>query len=409
MMGKTHTLKINEARAIALKSQLLDSKEKLSSGIEGVNSTIRTLGYVQIDTISVVERAHHHVLWTRNKDYRKEMLHELQTQKRKIFEYWGHAASYLPMEDYRFYLHRMKSFPDGWNYWTKDLYEQSKKMMAQVLERIRKEGPLSSADFESEKNRKQDSWWDWKPAKTALEMLFWKGDLMVKERKNFQRIYDLTERVLPSWVDTSTPDMGDVGRFLIHRALNAHGLARAKEIRDHIHLADLKTIEAVLRDMVETEEVLSVKMENTDNMEYYLLPGTLEKTGARKKINMRLELLSPFDNLVIQRDRLKRIFDFDYQLECYVPSNKRKYGYFMLPVLWGNEFVAKLDPKAKRASNLLLVKKLLFEPGFKDYDAILSPLSILLRQYALFNNLDGIKVEKTVPVFFENMLQKSLR
>lgn len=144
-------------------------------------------------------------------------------------------------------------------------------------------------------------------------------------------------------------------------------------------------------------------------MEYYLLPGTLEKTGARKKINMRLELLSPFDNLVIQRDRLKRIFDFDYQLECYVPSNKRKYGYFMLPVLWGNEFVAKLDPKAKRASNLLLVKKLLFEPGFKDYDAILSPLSILLRQYALFNNLDGIKVEKTVPVFFKNMLQKSLR
>ncbi|NLI98101.1 winged helix-turn-helix domain-containing protein, partial [bacterium] len=235
------------------------------------------------------------------------------------------------------------------------------------------------------------------------------GDLMVKERKNFQRIYDLTERVLPSWVDTSTPDMGDVGRFLIHRALNAHGLARAKEIRDHIHLAEKNTIEAVLRDMVETEEVLSVKMENTDNMEYYLLPGTLEKTGARKKTNMRLELLSPFDNLVIQRDRLKRIFDFDYQLECYVPSKKRKYGYFMLPVLWGNEFVAKLDPKAKRASNLLLVKKLLFEPGFKDYDAILSPLSILLRQYALFNNLDGIKVEKTVPVFFKNMLQKSLR
>lgn len=303
----------------------------------------------------------------------------------------------------------MKSFPDGWNYWTKDLYEQSKKMMAQVLERIRKDGPLSSADFESEKNRKRGTWWDWKPAKAALEMLFWKGDLMVKERKNFQRIYDLTERVLPSWVDTSTPDMGDVGRFLIHRALNAHGLARAKEIRDHIHLAEKNTIEAVLRDMVETEEVLSVKMENTDNMEYYLLPGTLEKTGARKKTNMRLELLSPFDNLVIQRDRLKRIFDFDYQLECYVPSKKRKYGYFMLPVLWGNEFVAKLDPKAKRASNLLLVKKLLFEPGFKDYDAILSPLSILLRQYALFNNLDGIKVEKTVPVFFKNMLQKSLR
>lgn len=402
-----------QARRLCVECQLLGKRSSPPSGKDGVVSIVEHLGYVQIDTISVIERAHHHVIWTRVPDYEPRMLHELQAVNRTVFEYWGHAASYLPMSDYRYYLERMKSFPQGWNYWTKELFDKYRPVMKQVMDRIRKEGPLGSADFESPKGDRRGTWWDWKPAKAALEMLFWKGDLMVTERRNFQRIYDLTERVLPSWADTRIPNNNEIDRFLVTRALKAGGLATAREIRDHIHLADQKRIDEAIKELIDAGEVIEIKVEGLGDKKYYSLHENIEKTLSDKekkagKGGKEVHLLSPFDNLVIQRERINKLFGFNYQLECYVPKDKRKNGYFMLPILWGEELVGKLDPKAERKEGVLTVHNVLLEKEFNEFDALLPELASSITGLAKFNDLNKIRVEKTSPARLRSVLNKEL-
>ena len=166
-----------EAAKIVINSQLLDGKIKFSKGKNGFAEIINKLGYVQIDTISVINRAHHHIIWTRKNDYKEKHLHDLQTKDKLIFEYWTHAMSFIPMQDYRYALPRMQNFNKPKSKWLKYRYNQSKKYFKPVLERIKNEGALSSSDFENDTGKKEGTWWDWKPAKTALEYLFWKGDL----------------------------------------------------------------------------------------------------------------------------------------------------------------------------------------------------------------------------------------
>lgn len=166
------TIPRNKAILIALNRQLFDRRIKFPKGNEGVAQAIEHLGYVQIDTISVIERAHNHTLWTRRPDYEPNMLHELLAKDRRIFEYWGHAASYLPMCDFRFYLPQMKRYEEPHSKWEKDRVEKYGHMMKPVLGRIRNEGALGSKDFEASVGTKTGNWWDWRPTKVALEMLF---------------------------------------------------------------------------------------------------------------------------------------------------------------------------------------------------------------------------------------------
>ena len=174
---------MSTARKLAIGCQGLDAPWKLPKGKEGVAQVIERLGYVQIDTIAVVQRAHHHTLWSRRWDYTPQMLHELQAQDRRVFEWWGHAASYLPMCDYRYYLPRMRAFAERQK--TRDWLGQNAQLVGDVVDRIRDEGPLGSSDFSAPEG-KRGSWWDWKPAKRALETLFNTGEMMVTERRNFQ-------------------------------------------------------------------------------------------------------------------------------------------------------------------------------------------------------------------------------
>ena len=195
---------VGTSRKLALRAQGLKGRwPPLPGGAKGVEHVIKRLGYVQIDTIAVVQRAHHHTLWARFPNYSPVMLHELQTVKRRVFEYWIHAACYLPMSDYRYYMPRMHSVSKRQTNWF--YTDEGRSITDHVLGRIRNEGPLGAADFKATGTRKRGSWWDWKPAKQALEMLFDMGKLMVTERRNFHRIYDLTERILPSETDTTPP------------------------------------------------------------------------------------------------------------------------------------------------------------------------------------------------------------
>lgn len=393
----TESLSNAQARKLVLLSQRVPPAKQTGSAIAGTLSAIEHLGYIQIDTISVIQRAHHHTLWNRNPRYKASHLNQLLSEKR-VFEYWSHAAAYLPMRDYRYSLPRKQAIASGrQNHW----YQRDDKLMKLVLKRITAEGPLMARDFEH--TGKKIGEWQSKPAKRALEYLFMQGDLMASSRANFHKVYDLTERVLPEEADTRMPGPEEYGRFLITRYLQANGLGQSAEIA--YLLKDTKAlISATAHDMVSTGELLQI---SAGGDRYYALPDSLEmlnKPLARSK----LKILSPFDNLVIQRKRMKALFDFDYQLECYVPAAKRQFGYFSLPVLWDGKLVARIDCKADREESLLNIQHLVLEPSLAKADEFLLALSNELASFLQFNNCSAIRLNRTSPASIKSHLQTVL-
>ncbi|MCF8240567.1 MAG: winged helix DNA-binding domain-containing protein [Melioribacteraceae bacterium] len=407
-----------EARELVANSQLLNSSIKCAKGKKGAAEIIDKLGYLQIDTISVINRAHHHVLWTRRHDYTEKHLHDLQAKDKLIFEYWTHAMSFIPMKDYRFALHRMKNFEKPQGKWMKYRYEQSKKYFKPVLERIANEGILSSSDFENDTGKKGGTWWDWKPAKTALEYLFWKGDLMIAERKGFQKFCNLTERVLPSDVDTTLPTANELNRFFIQRALSSLGIASKREIEkfmqpgragiSDLQVTERKTMYKVIDDMCEGKEIIPLEIEGDHKIVNYALPETLRNNSKKKNSTKKVHILSPFDNLIIQRNRTKRLFDFDYAIECYLPEHKRKYGYFVLPIIWGNEFVGRMDSKADRQVKKLVINNIVFEENFDEYDEFLPYFAKRLKLFAEFNGCNSTIIKKCKPMKIKKAINQSI-
>ena len=304
-------------RRLALRGQGVGGARKLGAGVAGVRKTLERIGYVQIDTISVVARAHHHVLFTRVSRYREDMLNEL-VRERRAFEYWRHAAAYMPLKDYRFALPMMRNIAGGGLMWFRD---PDRKLMARVKDRIREEGPLFARDFEDTRASKE-GWWDWKPAKQALEQLFMEGELTSVERQGFQKRYELMERFLPGDVDTSEPGDGEYADHVIDRSLRAHGFATRRTMTWLCRDARLrKAVTGRLPARVGAGELDERRMESGEPV--YALPGAFDRHVPAPPDRVRL--LSPFDNTVIQRDRCAAVFGFDYTIECYVPEAKRAF------------------------------------------------------------------------------------
>ncbi len=399
---------LSEARNLILTAQGLGTNPVPLQGEAGTYETIQRLAYLQIDSISVVCRAHHHTLWTRQSNYIPENLNKLLA-KRLIFEYWGHAASYLPMQDYRYYLHRMERFKDPTDKRLNDRLERCRHLMTPALDRIREEGPLGASDFSKPKGYKSGVWWDWKPAKIALELLYCRGELMVSERRNFQKIYDLPERVLPTETNVTSPGKKETARFFITRALEALGIATANVIREYLRAPGKSETDMGLRKLMEAGIVASVRLEGCDGRGYFALQSLLENALQIQPPEAQLHILSPFDNLVIQRRRLQQIFGIEYVLECYLPAQKRVYGYFVLPILWGDRFIGRIDAKAHRAARTLIIKNLVFEPGTGVNPAGLSGLSDKIKAFAEFNNCNNIVIEKGQPFRLIDKLKRLLK
>jgi uncharacterized protein YcaQ len=346
-----------------------------------VSELISRLGYVQIDSINVVERAHHHVLHSRMPQYQAQMLDTALAQG-EIFEYWSHAAAYLPIADYRFSLQRKQLLQNGGKHW----FEPDDKVMQEVRARIRAEGPLKASDFEHTEG-KNGAWWDWKPAKKALEQLFMRGELMVVRREKFQKCYDLTERVLPSHINTQAPSESEFARHLIERYLDAHAFGSAAQIA-YLRKGIKANVNEQLAAMQSQGELASFKAEG----QWYFYRPELQITAA---LPNRVWLLNPFDNLLIQRQRLKQWFDFDYQIEVYVPAEKRQYGYYSLAILWRDRFVGRVDVKAERQSGLLLLQQLTLETGFDGMDDdFCAAFEAAVTEYARFNGCSRWKLVK---------------
>jgi uncharacterized protein YcaQ len=301
------------------------------------------------------------------------------------------------MSDYRQYLPSMHARASGGR--TRRFLADNAALVQRVRERIREEGPLGSADFAAPTDRKRGSWWDWKPAKRVLEALFDIGELMVTERRNFQRIYDLTERVLPPDVDTTVPEPQERARFHARRAIAAEGLACG-------HGRSEAPPRAVA-ELIDAGAVTPVSVQGLPDQVHYTSTDALDSASRSRSSRTRVHILSPFDNVTTRRRRLRAVFGFDYKLECYHPAAKRRYGYFCLPVLWGSDFVARLDAKAARKERTLIVRNLVLEPGVEG-DGLFPRLAERLGAFAAFNGCDRTVVEKASPARARAALRREL-
>ena len=387
----------DQARKLVLLSQKVPPAKQTGPDPESATaatlSAIEHLGYIQVDTISVIERAHHHTLWNRNPSYLASQLDQLVADK-QVFEYWSHAASYLPMRDYRYSLPRKQALACGdQNHW----FECDEKLMKSVLNRIATEGPLMARDFEH--TGKKTGEWQIKPAKKALENLYMQGDLMASSRVNFHKVYDLTERVVPASVDTTHPAPEEHARFLITRYLQANGLGQPSEIT--YLLKNIKPlVTATVKEMVLARELLELRVGPTC---YYALPASLELLG-KPLARSKLKILSPFDNLLIQRKRMAALFGFNYLIECYVPAAKRQYGYFSLPILWDGKLVARMDCKVDRKESMLDIYHLALEPKLSKTDAFFLALRKELKFFMQFNQCKGLRLHRISPASVESLI-----
>ncbi len=326
-------------------------------GKEGAYAALRRIGYAQIDTIFVVERAHHHILWSRVPDYRPEYLHVLQSEDKKVFEYWTHALAYIPVEDFRHFVRSMKYHEKNPSAW---FSEVTPAVRRRLLDRIEREGPLSMRQIEEEKKEKDHEWASRKPSKRVLEHLFYSGRLAVSRREGMLKNYELLERHF-AWRDRPEPStLVEESAYRIDRALNSQGVITL-ESASYLETSARVRITQELEARIKRGELLPARVENFSKLAYVRpedLGGTAGiPTGSEDAIDPeRISILSPFDPLVIQRKRTSALFDFDYLIECYVPAPKRKFGYFSLPILEGNRFIARLDLKADRKNGKLLVQ-----------------------------------------------------
>ncbi len=391
-------------RRIALAHQGLLGARRLGGGLAGMRKTLDRIGYVQIDTISVVARAHHHTFWSRVSGYRDEQINRL-IRRGEAFEYWAHAAAFLPMRHYRFALPVMNAYRRGEERWVRS---RDGKLMRAVLDRIREEGPLRVRDFETPPREGAQAWWNWKPAKGALEQLFMQGDLMSVGREGLEKIYDLPERVLPRDVVTVEPAIPELAEHLVEITLRAHGFAAARTFTYGIRYGGARSKEtrAAVRDVLE-RGLRSGELTSVDTGGRQRFFGRTDDLARRPgKPAGVVRILSPFDNSVIHRDRAREIFDFDFQFECYVTEAKRRWGYYCLAILFGDTFVGRMDCKAHRDAGRFEIKHLYVEkPLDEAFDAA---FSAAVWDYARLTGCDDVQVSAVTPARDKPRIERCL-
>jgi len=339
-----------DARRIWLAAQRLDISAPFGEGPQAVADAVAHLGYVQIDTINVIERCHHHILYSRIPSYRRADLRHAQSVDRSVFEYWTHALSYVPSQDFRFFLPQMKLHRREGHKWFRTVKPEDTRKVMKLL----RQGRLTIRDIEDDVlTEKAHLWASRKPSKRALQLAFYNGAVTVSERNGMLKTYDLTARHF-GWDKPPKPASGAEGTaYLLDRALRAQGLV-SLDSACHLDAPSKPAVRKLITRRVRQGELVPVALEGAGKVEHWAAPEMLESKGEGGDL---VHILSPFDPLIIQRKRTKLIFDYDHRFEAYVPKEKRQFGYFALPVLVGEEIVAALDVKTDRQNRKLLMQK----------------------------------------------------
>lgn len=357
-------LSLADARNLHLAAQGLLNKPRRRASLEDIPATISRMFLLQIDTINIVARSPYLVLFSRLGNYPAQWLDE-SLARGELMEYWAHEACFMPRSDFRLIRHRMLA-PEkmGWKY--KDAWMQEHEAeIAQLIQHIHDKGPVRSADFEHPR-KGASGWWEWKPHKRHLEGLFTAGKVMVIERRNFQRVYDLTHRVMPDWDDErDLVSQTEAEIIMLDNSARSLGIFREQWLADYYRLKR-PALAAWREARAEQQQIIAVHVEKLGNLWLHddLLP-LLERALAGKLTATHSAVLSPFDPVVWDRKRAEQLFDFSYRLECYTPAPKRQYGYFVLPLLHRGQLVGRMDAKMHRQTGILEVISLWLQEGIK--------------------------------------------
>ncbi|MEP4734095.1 crosslink repair DNA glycosylase YcaQ family protein, partial [Parvibaculum sp.] len=354
-----------EARRLFLDHHALNLAPAEHHGDDETLSLIRRLGFVQLDSINTVERAHHMILFSRAPGYRHEQLSALHHDHAALFEHWTHDASLIPIEFYPHWRHRFRAAKAriaASPRWQDRIGEDGEKLLRKVRRRLRREGPLMARDFE---DKGAGGWWGWGPSKTALETLWRTGEVAIARREGFEKVYDLAERVIPDELRKARPSETASTDWACRAALDRLGIATPQEIAGFWQLVSIANAKAWTAKALKRGEIVEVSIEGTDGgRQRAFAPANIEARLAQAAEAPRgIRFLSPFDPAIRDRKRALRLFGFDYRIEVFVPEKKRQYGYYVLPMMEGDRFIGRADMKAHRAEDRIEMKGLWLEPG----------------------------------------------
>lgn len=403
-------------RAVALRTQNLHAKNGHESTPtrEAVCAAIERVGCVQIDTLQMVARSQYLTIWSRLGTYDpKDFDALLFGPERRLFEGWQHAASVIPLTEYRYQMPRQHDLRERSNNWyTRWLAEKGHEETIQhVRDRVRQEGARKISDFERG-DHPAGAWWNWRPAKVALEYLYAFGELMIADRVNFQRVYDLTERVLPRWVDTTEPSAEERDRFWVERGAKALGVCAPRHAGDYTWMKVTKSrpcVEGLLKDG--TLVPITGRLANKETAELVIHRDNLlllEQAADGDLPAERTTFLSPFDSLWWASRRDEQLWNFHQSLEAYLPAPKRVYGYFCLPILHKDRLVGRFDPKLDRKSGTLILKALHLEPNIRPTEELVHGMGGALKDFMTFHKAKDLVIEASQSEEFSNKLMRKM-
>jgi hypothetical protein len=377
-----------DARALLLQAQgLLDDPTRRASAAS-VAKLIERLGFVQVDSIHRVERAHHLILGARLDGYRPALLERLAFDKRAIFEHWTHDAAYIPVSLFPYWklrFERREKQMRGKRWFKTRLGADPDATIARVLRRIQREGALRARDFERGAERPSTGWWDWTPEKTALEFLWQSGRLAIAGRERFDKIYDLVERVLPEAHARPAPSHAEHVEWACSSALERLGAATSGELASFWRAVSARDAAEWCRQALSQHRVVSVTLGAANGAAPrpgVALADWKSRVRRAPEPSAELRLLAPFDPVLRDRLRLERLFAFDYRFEAFTPAAKRRYGYYVLPILERDRLIGRLDPRHDRARGALVVDGLWWEPGIRPSAARKRALTRALEKLA---------------------------
>ncbi|EDP61673.1 hypothetical protein BAL199_18556 [alpha proteobacterium BAL199] len=362
---------------------------------DGLDALIERLGFVQVDTISALEQAHHHILFTRANGYRKPMLKHLLEKRRSLFEHWTHDASIIPTRFYPYWKRRFRRaaarITDN-RHWAERFNGRQDEVLGEMRRRVAENGPVSSRDVTADDIEERSAWWGWTPSKTALEYLWHTGEFAVTGRRGFAKIYDLAHRVIPAEHHEPEPDHTTTVDWMCRQAIARLGVAAPREIAAFFNAVSLAEAEAWCA-AAPPQTLRRIEIEHADGSlrEVWARPDVLDLARTAPEPPARVRFLSPFDPMIRERERTLRLFGFDYRFEAFVPAAKRVWGYYVLPMLERDRLIGRIELKAHRDQNGLEIRGFWLEPGVRPAKARLARVEAEIERWRVFTGLESVR------------------